>query len=161
GAAGPSGPTAGRPRTEPGRRSCQTGGAFGAYPRRLEGRERGVPFRDLRRRERPIDRERRVVPADAHRRRRRVRRRDQVLELGGVLQRQEAVGETGRDVQLVSPLRGELYREPPEQHRGLSPQIDDDVVDRTCDATHELRLLVRRYLQVQAAQRAATRVEGD
>ena len=45
--------------------------------------------------------------------------------------------------------------------RALGPQVDDDVDDRAARAADDLRLRLRRKLEVHAAQRARDVVEGD
>ena len=72
-----------------------------------------------------------------------------------------AVREPLRHVQRAAVVLVQLDARCSEVCRALGPQVDDDVDDRAARAADDLRLGLRRILEMHAAQRARRRVEGD
>src|SRR5688572_28980893 len=71
------------------------------------------------------------------------------------------MGNPFRDVQHLVVVRAQFRRDPLFESVLAGPQVDDDVVDRSTGAPHQLGLLVRRSLIVHAAERSLLLVEGD
>src|SRR5262249_41332770 len=91
----------------------------------------------------PLDREERVVPANARGRLRGVRRRDHVHDVDIVDERLKAVSESLGNVHRAAAGLVELGAEPAPE-RGRAPtEVDDHVEDCAARTADELRLLVR------------------
>src|SRR5262245_1261672 len=86
---------------------------------------------------------------------------DGVMHLRSIAEREIAVSEILRDVKRLAVVLGELHRDPLLVRSRLRPQIHDDVEDRTSHAPHDLDLLTRLPLPVQAAKRAPLVVVRD
>ena len=131
----------------------------------LHGRSRDTwrRARTRRRRRRPLDTERRVVPAHA------ARRLGHVVRSSGrgPRSRRRASGSRARNPAGMkyerhagSPPRSST----PNQRQKVAddgPQVDGDVVDGAARAAHQLALAVRRGLVVQAAQRPRRALNDD
>src|SRR5262249_8563413 len=87
--------------------------------------------------------------------------RDEVKELGVVLQRLEPVRATLRNVQRIASRRRQLHCRPMAVRRGVRAQIDGDVERGAARAGDELGLGLWSRLEVEAAQRAAWRVRRE
>jgi hypothetical protein len=82
-------------------------------------------------------------------------RRDQVLDLGVGLEREEAVGASPRHVELGECARVQVEAQPLPERRRIGSEVDDHVERGAARASHKLRLRVGRALKVHAAQRGA------
>jgi len=86
---------------------------------------------------------------------------DLVQDLGAVGERLEAVRAPLRDVERATVVLVQPDPVPPEVRVGRRTEVEHDVEDRAADAADELRLFVRRVLEVHAAQRPRARRAGD
>src|SRR5438094_2348400 len=84
-----------------------------------------------------------------------------VARLGRVLEGLVAVREALGHVEGPVAVGAQLDRDVLQERRALGPQVHDDVEDRPAGGPDELRLRVRRILEVHAAQRALPLVERD
>src|SRR5712692_10097060 len=110
---------------------------------------------------RPLDAERRVVPPDASGPLRGIGPRHQVEDFSVVLERLETVRETLRRVEHLAVFGRKRHGDVPFEVRRIRPQVNDDVVDRSPDAAHQLGFLVGSGLEMHPAQSALSPVEGD
>ena len=126
---------------------------------RGERRMSAVAVGDDRRRQRPGNREGRIVERHARFRLGDVGPRVAVDDLAVVGERLKAVGEALGDQECAAVFRREPFGMPLEKRRRIGPQVHGHVVDLATDARHEPGLGVRRGLVVEAADRAA--IAGD
>lgn len=110
----------------------------------LGGDDWGEPF------ERPLDQKIRIVPNDRFFAGRIVKVGTFVDDIGLVLQGEEAVGKTFRDVELFGGI--EYFAVPLAKGRGAFPQVDRDVKDLSLHDADQFALRVRGKLVVEAAQ---------
>src|SRR2546426_433769 len=84
-----------------------------------------------------------------------------VARLGRVFQGLIPVREAFGHVQGPVPVGAQLQGDVLQERRALGPQVHDDVEDRPAGGADQLRLGVRRILEVHASQRALPLVERD
>ena len=89
----------------------------------------------------------------------RVWRRRKVDHLSLVYQGEKPVRAARGQIDHPAVVRTELSAEPAPEARRAAPEIDNDIVRASCDATNELGFPVWRYLIVQAAQRPGSGAE--
>ena len=100
---------------------------------------------------RPAQRERRIVESHAPPCLLLVRSAHTVFDFRVVHERLEAVGAASRDVERAVGRAAQLDGHVPEQRRRVGTEVDDDVVDGTAHAPHQLRLGMRTDLVVHPA----------
>ena len=110
--------------------------------------------RDPRRRQRPLDPDGRVVPAQGAGVLGGVAGADQVGEPGVVLERLVAVGDAGGHVQGHVVLRRQLDRDPPAEGGLVGSEVDEDVEQGAVGDPQRLDLGCRSHLVVHPADRS-------
>ncbi len=110
---------------------------------------------------RPLDGQPRIVKSQAAFGVRSVKRAHHVERRGAVAQRLVAVRKSFRHVHRQSVFFRQLGTEPAKIGLRAFAHIDDDVVDRTFGAAHELDFGMRRALKVHSAHRAGMRIGAD
>ena len=137
--------------------------ALGGGPRRIdrEKRQATILLRDHRRRLRPGDGERRIVPAIAAGGLGSVGLGNLVGNLGGVLQGLKTVGHPLGNVKLIAEIRGQHDREMLSQGGRAGPQVHDHVPEGAAGDPHELHLFVGSDLKMEPADRAPPVIVGD
>src|SRR5271157_6303068 len=109
---------------------------------------RAVLIGDHHRRDRPFQSKVRVVPANPALAVGRVELVGEIKGLRIVLERYESVRKTLGHVDHASVLSAELYPDARPESGRPGSQIQDQIPERTSDATHDLRLGVGRELVV-------------
>src|SRR5262249_6987833 len=127
----------------------------------LERRPAPVTWGNHRHRERPLDRQARIVVQEAALRLGVVRSAHLVRNLSPILKNLVAVSETLRNVQRAPVFVVETDGVALEEGRRLRAEVDDDVEDRAARAADELHLRVRRELKMHASDRSGNCVPRD
>ena len=109
----------------------------------------------IRGRNRPADRQRRIVPDQALLAVRRIIIVDLVGDFGVRFERAIAVREAARNKQLLAALRRQGRGHPAPVSRRADAQVHGDVIDAAAQHANELALHARRHLKVQRAHRSA------
>ena len=110
---------------------------------------------------RPFDRQRGIVEAQAALGLRRVERAHHIEHARAVAERLIAVREVLRHVHHEAVGVRQFGAEGVQIGWRTLAHVDDDVVDRALDASHELDLGLRRTLEMHAAHRAGAHVAAD
>ncbi len=110
----------------------------------------------IRRRNSPINRQRRVVPGDGSLMVGRIVFVAFVLENGPLAQRNETVGKTARNKELPMILSGQLHGHIPAERGRPYANIHGEIHHAPFDDAHQFALTARRQLVMQAAKHTVT-----
>src|SRR6266853_6706328 len=120
-----------------------------------------VPLGDDGHLQRQPDAEERVVPSKPPRAFLRIEFGHLIEDFGVVLQCDETVPESLRDVEHFPVFRGERHRQVFLEGGRIRAQVDDDIAYGTHGAPHQFRFLMGRRLVMHAAEGAFLEVERD
>src|SRR5450432_31982 len=120
-----------------------------------------VMRRDQRRNQRPLDSNRRIVPANATRTFRMVELRDLIEHFSVIPQRLKAVGQSLRNGEHAAVLRTEFDGNPLQKRGRIIAQINQYVMNCPASAAHEFSLRVRFSLIVHTAKRPFPGIERN